>query len=86
MSTVDRKLPRPTTTTPMNECSSMDLPLYLTSSRMGLMRDMPTLGACLGREFTLLRTHPRATSMCMGLEEGLAAQNTRIGHATSVAG
>ena len=86
MFTVDRRLLRPTTTMPMSECSSMGHPLYPTSSRMGLMRDTPTSGACLEQGFTLLKTRPRATSMCMGLEEELAAQNTRIGRAMSAPG
>ena len=86
MSTVDRRLQRPITTMPMSACCSMDRPLSLTSSRMDLTRDTPILGACLGRGFTLPRTRPRATSMCMGLEEGLAAPNTRTDHAMSAAG
>ena len=86
MSTVDRRLQRPTTTMLMNACYSMDHHLSLTLSKMGLTRDMPTLGACLERGYTLPRTHPRVTSTCMGLEEGLAALSTRTGHAMTAAG
>lgn len=36
--------------------------------------------------FILLKTPPKATSMCMGLEEAQAAPHTKIGHATYVIG
>ena len=86
MSIVDRRLLRLTTTMPMSACCSMDHPLCLTSSRMGLTRGMPTSGVCSVPGFTLPRTRRRAINTCMALEEGLGVQTTRTDHATSAPG
>lgn len=50
------------------------------------MRGMHTLEGCLELEFTLQRTPPKVTSMCMELVEALVAPHTKTGPAISATG
>lgn len=65
----------------------MQGPPSLTQSfTKALMRDMPISGVCSEQGSTLLRTHPKATSMFTALVVALAAPHTRTAPATSATG